>query len=106
MALITETRTVQLPAEPVTVVFQGVVDSLLPQSAVMTGAERPFASTDFSFDQLTPATLLERSVGKTVTLVRTNKKTGRVTRTDMTIVSAGEGVVLQSVDGSEALRCS
>ncbi len=105
IALITETRTVELPAEPVTVVFQGVVDSLLPQSAVMNGAERPFASTDFSFDPLTPASLLQRSVGKTVTLVRTNKQTGRVTRTDVAVVSAGHGVVLRAVDGSEALHC-
>jgi hypothetical protein len=106
IALITETRTVELPAEAVTVVFQGVVDSLLPQSAVMTGAERPFATTDFSFDPLTPATLLNRSVGKTVTLVRTNRKSGKVTRTEVKIVSAGNGVVLQALDGSEALHCA
>jgi hypothetical protein len=43
LALITETRTVTLPAGPVTVVIQGVVESLLPQSVVLTGAERPLA---------------------------------------------------------------
>jgi hypothetical protein len=106
LALVTETRNVELPAEPVTLVFQGVVDTLLQQSAVMTGAERPLAETDFSFDRLTPATLIQRSIGKTVTLIRTNKQTGRVTRLVATVASAGEGVVLRAVDGSEALRCS
>ncbi len=72
----------------------------------MTGAERPFASTDFSFDQLTPATLLQRSVGKTVTLVRTNRKTGRVTRTDVNDrLRRSKASCFRSVDGSEAFRC-
>jgi hypothetical protein len=63
LALITETRTVSLPAGPVTVVVQGVVESLLPQSVVITGAERPLAESNFDFDRLTPLSLLEGSVG-------------------------------------------
>lgn len=105
-ALITETRTVDLPAEPVTVVFQGVVDALLSQSAVMLGMERPLAETNFAYDRLTPLSLLERSVGKTVTLVRTNRQTGVVTRTEVTIISVEDGVVLETPDGSEAFKCS
>src|SRR5688572_21529531 len=34
-ALITETRTVDLPEEPVTLVFDGVVETLIPQSALI-----------------------------------------------------------------------
>ncbi len=106
LALVTETRTVELPAEPLTLVLQDVVETLLPQSAVLNGAERALAESNFDFDRLTPASLIERSIGKTVTLVRTNPKTGRVTRTAATIVAAGDGVVLQTADGGEALHCS
>src|SRR5262245_47948719 len=78
IALVTETRRVELPAEPVTLVFQGVVDSLLPRSAVISGAGRPLAETDFRFDRLTPASLLQRSIGKVVTIVRTAPRSGTV----------------------------
>jgi hypothetical protein len=106
LALITETRTVSLPAGPVTVVVQGVVESLLPQSVVITGAERPLAESNFDFDRLTPLSLLEGSVGETVMLTRTNPAAGTVTRVPATILSVAEGVVLQTADGNEALYCS
>ena len=106
LALITETRTVDLPAGAVTLVIEDVVETLLPQSAIVTELGRPLAESNFDFDRLTPRSLLERSIGETVTITRTNPATGRVTRTAATIVSVGEGVVLQTADGIEALYCS
>lgn len=106
LALVTETRTVDLPAGEVTLVIEGVVETLLPQSAIITDAARPLAESNFDFDQLTPRTLLERSIGETVTLTRTNPATGRVTQTAATILAVGEGVVLQVAGGMEALYCS
>jgi len=106
LALVTETRTVELPSAPVTLVIDDVVETLLPQSAVLTDAARPLAESNFDFNGLTPRSLLERSIGETVTITRTNPATGRVTRTAATIVSVGEGVVLQTADGAEALYCS
>ncbi len=106
LALITETRTVNLPAAAVTLVFDGVVDTLLPQSAVVTGAGRPLAESNFTFDRLTPLSLIERSIGATVTITRTNPKNGTVTRVPATILSAEQGVLLRIGDGNEALYCS
>ena len=106
LALITETRTVDLPAGAVTLVVEDVVETLLPQSAIVTELGRSLAESNFDFDRLTPRSLLERSIGETVTITRTNPATGRVTRTAATIVSVGEGVVLQTADGTEALYCS
>jgi len=106
LALITETRTVNLPAAAVTLVVDGVVDTLLPQSAVVMGAGRPLAESNFTFDRLTPLSLIERSVGQTVTITRTNPKTGTVTRVPATILSAERGVLLRIGDGNEALYCS
>lgn len=105
-ALITETRSIDLPAAPVTLVIDDVVETLLPQSAIVADTARPLAESNFDFDRLTPLSLLERSVGETVTITRTNPATGRVTRTEATIVSVAEGVVLQTADGHEALYCS
>ncbi len=106
LALVTETRTVDLPAGGVTLVIEDVVETLLPQSAILTDAGRPLAESNFDFDRLTLRSLLERSIGETVTITRTNPATGRVTRSAATIVAVGEGVVLQTVDGTEALYCS
>ena len=106
LALITETRTVTLPAEPVTLSIDGVVETLLPQSAVLDGVGRQLAESNFSFDRLTPVSLLERSVGETVILTRTNPKTGRVSRERARILAANAGVVLALEGGHEALYCS
>lgn len=106
LALITETRTIDLPASAVTLVFEDVVETLLPQSAIVTELDRALAESNFDFNRLTPRSLLERSIGETVTLTRTNPATGRVTQTQARIVAVGEGVVLETADGHEALYCS
>jgi hypothetical protein len=106
LALVTETRTVDLPPGAVRLVFEGVVETLLPQSAIVTDAARPLAESNFDFDRLTPRSLLERSIGETVTITRANPATGQVTRTAATIVAVGEGVVLQTAGDTEALYCS
>jgi hypothetical protein len=106
LALVTETRTVDLPAAAVTLVIEDVVETLLPQSAILTDAARPLAESNFDYDRLTPRSLLERSIGATVTITRTDPGTGRVTRTAATILAVGDGVVLQTADGAEALYCS
>jgi hypothetical protein len=108
IAQITEIRQVELPAGPVYLVFERVVDTLLPQSALLNGAGRPVAESNFDFDALSPASLLEHSVGKSVTLVRTNRRSGAVTRQAATIVSASaaDGVVFRTAEGNEAFKCS
>ena len=107
VALVTETRTVDLPAESVTLELHGVVDSLIPQSAVLADPGRAVIESDYDFDRLTPDNLLAKSIGKTMTLVRTNRATGRVTQVEATLVSANDqGVVFRTVEGNEALHCS
>jgi hypothetical protein len=106
LALITETRTVDLPDSAVTLVIEGVVETLLPQSAVIADIARPVAEANFDFDRLTPRALLEGSVGESVIVTRTNPATGVATRAAARVVSAGEGVILWLEDGHEALYCS
>jgi hypothetical protein len=107
VALITETRTVDLPAEGVTLEFHGVVDSLIPQSAVLADSGRAVAESNYDFDRLTPDNLLAKSIGKTLTLTRTNRATGKVSQVEATLVAANaQGVVFRTTEGHEALGCS
>jgi hypothetical protein len=105
-ALITETRTVDLPEGPTTLSFDGVVETLLPASAVVADLGRELEERNYDYEQLTPRSLMARSVGREVLLMRTLPG-GKVVRSPATIVSASDdGVVLRTGDGTEALRCS
>ena len=106
LALVTETRTVELPAEAHTLQFEGVLDSLLPQSAVIAGTGRAIAESNFDYDALSPGNLLRKSVGKEVTLIRTSKSTGRESQVRATVVSVNDGVTLRTTEGKEVMRCS
>ena len=57
---------------------------------------------------LSPATLIATAAGRPVTLVRGNAKTGKIERLPGVILSGpdADGVVFQTQDGIEALRCS
>jgi hypothetical protein len=106
-ALITETRTVDLPEGPVTLSFDGVVETLLPESAVVTDLGRALEERNFDYDPLSPNSLLTRSIGKTVTITRTMPGAGRVVQSRAVIVAANEGgITLRTEDGNEALHCS
>lgn len=106
VAQITETRRVDFPAGPVTLVLQGVVETLLPQSAVVTGLGRQLAESNYDFDALTAESLVRHSVGRQVTVVRTDRVRGVETRSLATIVSAEGGVVLRLENSNEVLHCS
>jgi hypothetical protein len=56
---------------------------------------------------LSPSALIGAAAGKPVTLLRTDKKTGQLQRLSGTLISdAGGGVVFETAEGIEALRCS
>jgi hypothetical protein len=106
-ALITETRTVDLPAEAVTLEFDGVVDTLIPQSAVIAETGRTVEEGNYDFDRLSTANLLRKSIGRKVTLTRTNRATGKASQVEATLISANDGgVIFNTGAGAEALKCS
>jgi hypothetical protein len=106
-ALVTETRTVDLPADPVTLTFAGVVDTLIPQSAVVQQLDRKLDERNYDYDRLSPASLLRKSIGKTVTLTRTAPGSGKVTQLRAVILAANDdGITMRTEQGNEALHCS
>jgi len=106
-ALISETRTVRLPAGLSRVRFEGVADGIEPSSAIVTGLPAGVIEKNREGKLLSPSALVAAAVGKPVTLLRTDKKTGKSARSAGTIRSdAGGGVVFETSEGVEALRCS
>ena len=106
-ALVTETRTVTLPAGESEIRFEGVAGGIIPQSAIVTGFPGGVVERNRDAYLLSPATLLARSLGQRVMLRRTSHATGAVTETEAVIRSGADGaVVLQTPQGNEALRCT
>jgi hypothetical protein len=105
-ALITETRTLSLPAGESRVRFPGVADGIESPSAILTGLPGGVLEKNRDARVLSPAALVAASLGLRVVLVRTNRRTGRSTRTPGTLRADAEGVIFQSSEGIEALRCS
>ena len=106
LILITETRTVTLPAGRHTLRFDAVADGLIPQSAAVDGLPGGMIERNYDYALLSPGTLLERSLNQPVGIVRTHAKTGRQTAESAIVRQGPNGVVLQTATGVEALGCS
>jgi hypothetical protein len=106
LILVTETRTVDLPAGRHVVRFDGVAEGLIPQSAAVEGLPGKAVERNYDYALLSPGTLVERSLGQPIKVVRTNRKTGRQQAVDATLVQGPDGLMVRTADGVEALGCS
>src|SRR6185436_649848 len=69
-ALISEKRRVRIPAGESELRFEGVAGGILPQSAIVTGLPEGIVERNRDAYLLSPATLLDRSLGMRVHLRR------------------------------------
>jgi hypothetical protein len=107
VALISETRQVTIPAGTTDLRFEGVAGGIIPQSAIVTGLPEGFIERNRDAYLLSPATLLDRSLGQRVHLRRTSRATGQVREQEAVIRSGASGAVVVETDGGiEALRCT
>jgi len=106
LALIVETRTVDLPAGEAVIRFEGVAGGIVGQSAVLEGLPAGVIERNTDFDLLTPGSLFERSIGETVRVVRTDPVTGNAEEHVAVIRAGANGPVLEVDGGFEALSCS
>ncbi len=106
-ALITETRTVQIPAGESVVRFEGVSEGLFPETAIVTGLPKGVREKNRDARLLSPAGLVDAFLKREVKLTRTDRATGK-TIEETALVTAGPngGVILQTDAGFEALRCT
>ena len=105
-ALVTETRTVDLPAGTSDIRFEGVADTLIPASVIISGLPRQPAEKNYDARLLSPGALVDAHLGRPVHIRRTSRATGKVTETEAIIRSGPNGIVLQTPAGVEALSCT
>lgn len=106
-ALITERRTVDIPAGDGEIRFEGVAGGIQPESAIVTGLPDGVIEKNQDSWLLSPGSLLDASLGRRVHIRRTSRATGEVSETEAVIRSgAGGAVVLETPSGIEALRCA
>ena len=106
-AVITETRQVRIPAGRSRLRFVGVVDGIIPESAIVSGLPGGVIEKNRDAALLSPSSLMRAARGKKITLRRTNKITGKSEQVDAQIVSASDqGVVFRTANGEEGWRCS
>lgn len=106
LAMITERRTVTLPAGPSTIQFRGVAEGIVPQTVAVQGLPDKVAEQNFDYRLLSPGSLIRQAADQIVTVVRTNPVTGKVEAERAKVISAGQGVMLDFEGRIEALRCS
>lgn len=105
-AFITETRTVSLPAGESVIRFEGVAGNIIPASAIVRNLPRQPAEKNHDARLLSAGALVDAFLGRQVHIRRTNRATGRTTETEAIIRSGPDGIVLQTPEGIESLRCS
>jgi len=105
-ALITERRTISIPAGESEIRFVGVAGGILPQSAIVSGLPTGVGEKNRDARLLSPGALIDASLGKRVHIRRTNPVTGAVTESEAVIRSGPQGIILQTAEGVEALRCT
>lgn len=103
-SLVQDTRRVSLPAGRSRQEFPDVSAQIRAETVTLTGPGIGIVEQNFDYDLLTPAKLMEKAVGQTITLLRTNVATGAETRVRAKVLAANGGVVLQIGDTIEVLR--
>lgn len=107
LAMISETRRVTLPPGESTIRFEGVAEGMIGVSAIVTGLPGGTIETNRNAQLLSPAALVDGTLGNRVTITRMNPATG-VETSERAVVRtrADGGLVLQTAQGFEAVRCS
>lgn len=83
----TETRRVRLPRGPAVLRFEGVAEGIVPVSAIVDGLPGGTIEKNRDARLLSPASLVDGTLGREVTLIRTDKATGRLVNEPATIVA-------------------
>lgn len=103
-ALISETRTIRLPAGRATIRFEGVASGILPESAIVTGLPQGVREKNLDGELLSAASLYNRGYARPVTLRRT--RDGRTVEERAIIRSGPAGSAIVETDrGFEVLNC-
>ena len=99
LALVKDQRKLTLKTGLNKLALRDVSAQIRPETALLRSLSNPgsivLQEQNFDFDLLTPAKLLEKYVGKIVSIVRTNPTTGLEMTEQATVLSANNGIVLK-----------
>jgi hypothetical protein len=104
LALVKERRRVELPAGLARLSLRDVAAQMRPETALLRAASGPpltLVEQNFDFDLLTPQKLLEKYVGRQVTVIRPHPTSDAERRETATVLAAGQGTVLRFADRIE-----
>jgi hypothetical protein len=104
LALVEHVRPLTLAAGRHRLEFQGVSAEIMSQTVSFASPGLTVIEQNFDYDLLTPEKLMEKAVGQTVRIVRTNPGTGEQTEERAEVLSTVGGVVLRIGDRIEVLR--
>src|SRR5271169_2200560 len=104
LALITDHRDIEVKDGRQRIEFQDVSAQIRPETVSLSAADISIVEQNFDFDLLTPAKLMEKAVGREITIVRVNPATGAETREQAEVLATNGGVVLKIGQRIEVLR--
>jgi hypothetical protein len=103
LALIQDTRTLNLAAGRSRVEFPDVSAQIRPETVTLSAAGAGIVEQNFDYDLLSPDKLMDKAVGQTVTVVRINPATGAETRETAQVLANNGGTIVRIGDRIEVL---
>ncbi|UZK70565.1 DUF4139 domain-containing protein [Sphingomonas sp. S1-29] len=104
IALVQDVRSLDLASGRVRQSFPDVSAQIRPETVSLAVPDAAIVEQNFDYDLLSPSSLMEKAVGETITLVRTNPATGSETRERAKVLAVNGGVVLDIGGRIEVLR--
>ena len=104
LALIQDVRQLDIGNGRVRQDFPDVSAAIRPETVTLSVPDAQIVEQNFDYDLLTPSSLMEKAVGETITIVRTNPGNGAEVRERAKVLAVNGGVVLQVGDHVEVLR--
>lgn len=104
LALVQDRREIDLPTGVSRQEFRDVSSRIRPETVRLSVADAEIVEQNYDYDLLSPEALMEKAVGQTITIVRTNPASGAETRERAQVLADNEGVILKIGDRIEVLR--
>lgn len=105
LALVRESRHIPLEQGANRVALRDVSARIIPETATLSGksaAAIHLIEQNFDFDLLSERALLDKYVGKKVTIIRTHPANGEESREEATVLANNDGITLQYADRIES----
>ncbi|SDA36758.1 DUF4139 domain-containing protein [Sphingomonas sp. NFR15] len=103
LALVQDTRRITLPRGTSRQEFPDVSARIRPETVTLAAPGAAIVEQNFDYDLLSPGKLMDKAVGQTVTVVRTNPATGAETRESARVLANNGGTIVQIGNRIEVL---